>query len=665
MQWWKMDVIVDMIPALLHISLILFFIGLLLFVRAVSYSLAVYILYFSAIGGATYSILTIIPLIFPACPYKTPFTGFFRLCMTGGTTLFRLVWRCTLVLLATLEVLLLQVISSAARLWLPSFSIQKRERALEISEPVRSAMSRCCNYLCEKRHTIINCNVGTTVTAMATFHPYFHRCLQFWLGRSEKFHNDLSIRDANALRWTMEYSKRDADLFTMVQSVPEFVQLYDSSPNVLDIMRKSGITSQTIRILRLSVGPGNEVTNQAAFVSCLESIISVMPCSTLTIRRSGYQLDDHAWLIHHLLDVSDRTFAMQSSLGSVFLCAISSLILHYTTAIEEEAWVPKVKEPPGHPFNFGFYPHIKWKLFHLCRSWSQYDGLKSLYSAVERIEDLIAYPRILISPSVFSKELQVFRSRWMTSWLTFYMTLSLPHNPLIWKTIRHGATHLQHFPHSTRDSQCAAFAMMDILLRSQPHSWEIAEELSVYSMVLYGGGILYLYRDQRQDLHADFLNRVRVYGSSTHQFMESGGTVVVTYEQYTKILHNHVSSHQQFENDDELEAHARTIKQFIRRRLKEEDADENVNVLLVDAQHLANARALLNSSRSPSTIGNSQIHWAWNDLIYRIARDCGYEPQLWGNYNVCESHIFKCQIFTPSRHRSRSMQNCSSMSRTW
>ncbi|TDL27820.1 hypothetical protein BD410DRAFT_713065, partial [Rickenella mellea] len=29
MEWWKMDVIVDMIPALLHISLILFFIGLL------------------------------------------------------------------------------------------------------------------------------------------------------------------------------------------------------------------------------------------------------------------------------------------------------------------------------------------------------------------------------------------------------------------------------------------------------------------------------------------------------------------------------------------------------------------------------------------------------------------------------------------------------------
>ncbi|TDL30212.1 hypothetical protein BD410DRAFT_850748, partial [Rickenella mellea] len=36
MEWWKMDVVVEAIPVLLHISLILFFIGLLLFVRAVN-----------------------------------------------------------------------------------------------------------------------------------------------------------------------------------------------------------------------------------------------------------------------------------------------------------------------------------------------------------------------------------------------------------------------------------------------------------------------------------------------------------------------------------------------------------------------------------------------------------------------------------------------------
>ncbi|TDL27885.1 hypothetical protein BD410DRAFT_713156, partial [Rickenella mellea] len=72
MQWWKMDVIVEGIPALLHVSLILFFIGLLLFLRYISVTLATFILCFSAIGGAIYMLLTTAPLVFPGCPYKTP-----------------------------------------------------------------------------------------------------------------------------------------------------------------------------------------------------------------------------------------------------------------------------------------------------------------------------------------------------------------------------------------------------------------------------------------------------------------------------------------------------------------------------------------------------------------------------------------------------------------
>ncbi|TDL18490.1 hypothetical protein BD410DRAFT_700633, partial [Rickenella mellea] len=36
MTWWKLELVVDMIPVLLHISLILFFFGLLLFLRAVN-----------------------------------------------------------------------------------------------------------------------------------------------------------------------------------------------------------------------------------------------------------------------------------------------------------------------------------------------------------------------------------------------------------------------------------------------------------------------------------------------------------------------------------------------------------------------------------------------------------------------------------------------------
>ncbi|TDL17304.1 hypothetical protein BD410DRAFT_730162, partial [Rickenella mellea] len=35
MQWWRMDVIVDVIPALLHVSLLLFLIGILLFLHGI------------------------------------------------------------------------------------------------------------------------------------------------------------------------------------------------------------------------------------------------------------------------------------------------------------------------------------------------------------------------------------------------------------------------------------------------------------------------------------------------------------------------------------------------------------------------------------------------------------------------------------------------------
>ncbi|TDL22780.1 hypothetical protein BD410DRAFT_788103 [Rickenella mellea] len=76
MEWWNMDVVVEVIPALLHISLILFFVGLLLFVRSVSYTLAAYLLCYCTIGGAAYALLTTTPLVFSGCPYKTPFTGF-------------------------------------------------------------------------------------------------------------------------------------------------------------------------------------------------------------------------------------------------------------------------------------------------------------------------------------------------------------------------------------------------------------------------------------------------------------------------------------------------------------------------------------------------------------------------------------------------------------
>ncbi|TDL25653.1 hypothetical protein BD410DRAFT_688740, partial [Rickenella mellea] len=74
LEWWKMDLIVETIPVLLHISLILFIIGLLLFVHLVNFQVALFLLCFTVIGGGIYSFLTILPILSPGCPYKTPFS---------------------------------------------------------------------------------------------------------------------------------------------------------------------------------------------------------------------------------------------------------------------------------------------------------------------------------------------------------------------------------------------------------------------------------------------------------------------------------------------------------------------------------------------------------------------------------------------------------------
>ncbi|TDL17768.1 hypothetical protein BD410DRAFT_843423 [Rickenella mellea] len=159
---------------------------------------------------------------------------------------------------------------------------------------------------------------------------------------------------------------------------------------------------------------------------------------------------------------------------------------------------------------------------------------------------------------------------------------------------------------------------------------------SVYSMVLFGcQNESYDWLAGRHTFHNDFLRRVRVHGSSTRQFKKSGETVVVSHEQYIRIVHNHAPSLQQPETaagtagDIELDAHARAITQFIRCRLKEEDADENA-LFLVTAQHLTIARALTRRSCSSGLMPHS----AWVDLIERTAQEFGYFFQLADDYNI-------------------------------
>ncbi|TDL30224.1 hypothetical protein BD410DRAFT_780763 [Rickenella mellea] len=119
--------------------------------------------------------------------------------------------------------------------------------------------------------------------------------------------------------------------------------------------------------------------------------------------------------------------------------------------------------------------------------------------------------------------------------------------------------------------------------------------------------------------------------------MKSGEIVVVTHEQYTKILHNLASSLQQIEtdkgdlkDDTELDAHAHAITQFIRCRWTDGDADENAP-FLVDAQHLTVVREFKKWSCSAMW---STSYYAWMDLVQRTAKNFGYFFQLAEDYNI-------------------------------
>jgi hypothetical protein len=71
-QRWGVPAIIGTLPILLHIALLMFFIGLVLFLfpidKAIGSAVSAVALFFYI----SYLITAILPIPFPACPYKTP-----------------------------------------------------------------------------------------------------------------------------------------------------------------------------------------------------------------------------------------------------------------------------------------------------------------------------------------------------------------------------------------------------------------------------------------------------------------------------------------------------------------------------------------------------------------------------------------------------------------
>lgn len=74
-QKWKMDTIVEFIPTLLHASLLLFFVGLIIFLFEVNVPVAAVVAAATLIWLLAYCGVTIAPVLSPAAPYQTLLTG--------------------------------------------------------------------------------------------------------------------------------------------------------------------------------------------------------------------------------------------------------------------------------------------------------------------------------------------------------------------------------------------------------------------------------------------------------------------------------------------------------------------------------------------------------------------------------------------------------------
>ncbi|KAJ6550274.1 hypothetical protein B0H19DRAFT_1265116 [Mycena capillaripes] len=72
---FKMHAVVEVIPLLLHASLIFFFMGLIAFLIPVNKTLMILSAFLLTLMAVVYIILTILPLLYFDCPYRTPLSG--------------------------------------------------------------------------------------------------------------------------------------------------------------------------------------------------------------------------------------------------------------------------------------------------------------------------------------------------------------------------------------------------------------------------------------------------------------------------------------------------------------------------------------------------------------------------------------------------------------
>ncbi|KAF8214241.1 hypothetical protein K438DRAFT_2009278 [Mycena galopus ATCC 62051] len=86
---FNMHTVVDIIPLLLHTSLLFFYAGLITFLLPINLVIAAMVASLLLVALSTYSLLTLLPLWHPDCSYRTPLSGIFWRVSTNLRALWR------------------------------------------------------------------------------------------------------------------------------------------------------------------------------------------------------------------------------------------------------------------------------------------------------------------------------------------------------------------------------------------------------------------------------------------------------------------------------------------------------------------------------------------------------------------------------------------------
>lgn len=82
LEKWNVNVIIGILPIIMHVSLVLFLAGLVLFYVPLRISLAWTVGVVTVVACVLYVISNVIPIYLPQCPYHTPLTEFFHYVLT-------------------------------------------------------------------------------------------------------------------------------------------------------------------------------------------------------------------------------------------------------------------------------------------------------------------------------------------------------------------------------------------------------------------------------------------------------------------------------------------------------------------------------------------------------------------------------------------------------